>query len=194
MDPERPDSPTDPTDPDDRHDVHGGTRGNSEETDPDAEWDLRERRETPTERLDRNWADLLQELRVSQTGVQLLTGLLLTVPFQSRFPEITPQQRVVYLVTTSLSVIATGLLIAPVILHRVLFRLHARRPLVRASQRFAIAGLATLGLAVVGVVELIFAVVLGGVPGVIAACVALVLLGVLWVLVPAVVRRRLNEG
>lgn len=190
MEPERSDSPGDP-DADEQHDRHGGT---VEQTDPDAEWDRRERSETPTERLDRNWADLLQELRVSQTGVQLLTGLLLTVPFQARFPELAPHQRGVYLVATSLSVIATGLLIAPVILHRVLFRLHARRPLVRASQRFAIAGLTTLGLAVVGVVELIFAMVLGGVAGVIAACVALVLLGVLWVLVPTVIRRRLGDG
>jgi hypothetical protein len=162
--------------------------------DEDAAWNLRERRETPTERLDRNWADLLQELRVSQTGVQLLTGLLLTVPFQSRFGDILPHQRVVYLVTTALSVVATGLLIAPVMLHRMLFRLHGRRPLVAASQRFAIAGLATLGLAVLGVVELIFDVVLGWVAGVIAAVAALVLLGVLWGLVPALVRRRLHEG
>jgi len=162
--------------------------------DEDAAWNLRERRETPTERLDRNWADLLQELRVSQTGVQLLTGLLLTVPFQSRFGDILPHQRVVYLVTTALSVTAAGLLIAPVMLHRALFRLHGRRVLVAASQRFAIAGLATLGLAVLGVVELIFDVVLGWVAGVIAAAAALVLLGVLWGLVPAVVRRRLHDG
>jgi hypothetical protein len=178
--------------------VDGGVDGGVDEggdngVDDDAEWDRRERRETPTERLDRNWADLLQELRVAQTGVQLLTGLLLTVPFQSRFAEITMHQRVVYLVTTSLSVVATGLLIAPVILHRLLFRMHARRPLVAASQRFAIAGLATLGLAVVGVVELIFSVVLGTVAGIVAAGVTLALLGLLWGLVPAVVRRRLND-
>src|SRR3954471_22258087 len=102
----------------------------------DAEWNYAARRGTPTARLDRNWADLLQELRVAQTGVQLLTGLLLTVPFQSRFAEITAQQRVVYLVTVGLSVTATGLLIAPVILHRVLFRQHGRRQLISAAQRF----------------------------------------------------------
>lgn len=187
---ERPDSPTQPADHPDGPadpDVDDGM-------DEDAEWDLRERRETPTERLDRNWADLLQELRVSQTGVQLLTGLLLTVPFQSRFAEITAHQRVIYLVTTSLSVVATGLLIAPVMLHRVLFRLHARRPLVQVSQWFAIAGLATLGLAVVGVVGLIFDVVLGPVPGLVAGLTALALLGVLWGVVPGVVRRRFQDG
>ncbi|GAA4693211.1 hypothetical protein GCM10023215_33030 [Pseudonocardia yuanmonensis] len=201
MDPERTDTRpgSDPAaggGADHRTDTRTGARTDTrvdDGIDDDAAWDFRERRETPTERLDRNWADLLQELRVSQTGVQLLTGLLLTVPFQSRFADIVTHQRVVYLVTTALSVTATGLLIAPVMLHRVLFRLHARRPLVAVSQRLAIAGLTTLGLAVVGVVELIFDVVLGWVAGVIAAAAALVLLGVLWGVVPGVVRRRLRD-
>lgn len=157
----------------------------------DAQWNREARNETETERLDRNWADLLQELRVAQTGVQLLTGLLLTVPFQSRFAELLAHQRVVYLTTTALSVLATGLLIAPVILHRVLFRQHGRLELVAAAQRLAIAGLATLGLAVVGVVNLIFDVVVGAVGGVIAGGAALLALTGLWVALPAIVRRRL---
>ncbi|WP_181784059.1 DUF6328 family protein [Pseudonocardia pini] len=157
----------------------------------DADWNREARNETATQRLDRNWADLLQELRVAQTGVQLLTGLLLTVPFQSRFADIVTHQRVVYLVTTGLSVLATGLLISPVILHRVLFRMHARRELVAAGQRFAISGLATLGLAVVGVVELIFDVVLGPLAGILAAAAALVVLIGLWAVLPFAIRRGL---
>ncbi|WP_261869236.1 DUF6328 family protein, partial [Mycobacterium marinum] len=51
----------------------------------DQRWDYRRRRETELERLDRNWTSLLQELRVVQTGVQLLTGFLLMLPFQQRF-------------------------------------------------------------------------------------------------------------
>ncbi|AEA24626.1 DUF6328 family protein [Pseudonocardia dioxanivorans] len=156
----------------------------------DAAWNRAVRDETETERLDRNWNDLLQELRVAQTGVQLLTGLLLTVPFQSRFPELVTQQRVVYLVAISLSIIATGLLIAPVLLHRLLFRRHARRWLVASGQRFAVVGLATLGLAVVAVVDLIFDVVLGTVAGVIAAACALAVFSALWLVFPMVVRRR----
>src|ERR1700712_4312613 len=96
----------------------------------DQRWDRDARSETETERLDRNWSDLLQELRVVQTGVQLLTGLLLTVPFQARFSDLTGYQRVVYQATVSTSVIATALLITPVALHRLLFRQHARRSLV----------------------------------------------------------------
>src|SRR5215211_1222192 len=104
-----------------------------------------DRVETRTEQLDRNWQDLLQELRVAQTGVQLLTGLLLTVPFQSRFLELAAHHRVIYLVTVALSMIATGLLIGPVVLHRVLFRLHARDELVATAQHLALAGFVALG-------------------------------------------------
>jgi hypothetical protein len=158
----------------------------------DADWNRQARNETDTERLDRNWSEILQELRVAQTGVQLLTGLLLTVPFQSRFDDVMHGHRiVVYLIVTALSVTASGLLIAPVILHRVLFRLHGRRPLVAAGQRFALAGLFTLALAVTGVVELIFDVVLGTTAGAVAGLGALVLLLVLWVVVPLLVRRAL---
>lgn len=147
------------------------------------------RRETRTEQLDRNWGDLLQELRVAQTGVQLLTGLLLTVPFQARYPDLVAHQRAVYLVAVCLSVLATALLIAPVVLHRVLFRLHARRALVAAGQWFAVSGLAILGVAVVAVLELIFDLVLGVTAGVLAAVTGFVLFGVAWGVVPAWLRR-----
>lgn len=145
--------------------------------------------EEDRERLDRNWDDLLQELRVAQTGVQLLTGLLLTVPFQARFAELSDQQRTVYLVVASLSVFAAGLLITPVVLHRVLFRLNARETLVAAGQRFALAGFAVLGSAVVGVITLIFDIVLGGPAAVVAGAVAFVVISALWAIGPIALRR-----
>jgi hypothetical protein len=156
----------------------------------DARWDRDARDETPIERLDRNWGDLLQELRVAQTGVQLLTGLLLTVPFQSRFDDLTDPQRVLYLVTLSLSAAATGMLIAPVAMHRVLFRQHARAELVGAGQRFAIGGLALLGLAVTGVIVLIFDVVAGMTAAIVAGAVCLVVFGLLWAVIPLILRAR----
>src|SRR5882757_630628 len=90
----------------------------------DQQWDQSARSETETERLDRNWSSLLQELRVAQTGVQLLTGFLLTLPFQQRFDVLDHTMRIVYLVTVGFSVTATILLIAPVGMHRLLFRQH----------------------------------------------------------------------
>jgi hypothetical protein len=156
----------------------------------DADWDRTERNETPTERLDRNWSDLLQELRVVQTGVQLLTGLLLTVPFQQRFGELDDFQRTLYLITVALSVTATALLVAPVAAHRALFRLHARGPLVALGQRLAVAGLTMLALAVTGVVLLIFDTVAGLTTGIVAAVAALVIFVAFWGALPLRERRR----
>jgi hypothetical protein len=152
-------------------------------------WNKQVRDETPLQRLDRNWADLLQELRVVQTGVQLLTGFLLTLPFQARFEQLSGYERTVYLFTVALSVAATGFLIAPVSLHRMLFRRHAREITVTVSHRLAIVGLVLLGAAIVGVVLLIFDVVAGTAAGIVAAVAALVLLVSLWAGVPWVVGR-----
>lgn len=99
--------------------------------------DEQARDETPMERLDRNWADLLQELRVLQTGVQLLTGFLLTLPFQSVFAELGAFQHTVYLVTVGCAITATGFLVAPVSLHRFLFRRHLRSQMVTVAHYLA---------------------------------------------------------
>ena len=132
---------------------------------PDAEWNRDERDETATQRLDRNWTDLLQELRVVQTGVQVLTGFLLTLPFQQRFTELTAFGRVLYLVTVAASVLATGLLVAPVMIHRLLFRRHARAVMVTGAHRMAVAGTSFLGVALTGVVLLVADVVFGRTAG-----------------------------
>jgi hypothetical protein len=162
---------------------------------PDVEqtWDRRERDETPTEKLDRNWTDLLQELRVLQTGVQLLTGLLLTAVFQQRFAAISGSLRVVYLITVAMSVLSTASLITPVALHRVLFRRHARRALVDVGQRCVLFGLSTLGLAVAGVVLLIFSITAGATVGSVAALVTVLVFGGLWVALPMAYRRRIER-
>ncbi|MBM7459727.1 DUF6328 family protein [Rhodococcus coprophilus] len=119
------------------------------------------RHETPLERLDRNWASLLQELRVVQTGVQVLTGLLLTLPFQGRFEDLTSYQYGVYLVTLLASVCATVFLVAPVVMHRLLFRRGQLPRLVAAAHRFTIAGIVFLGIALTGAVVLVVGIMLG---------------------------------
>jgi uncharacterized protein DUF6328 len=150
----------------------------------DQRWDQAARHETESERLDRNWSSLLQELRVTQTGVQLLTGFLLTLPFQQRFDQLSGILRVVYLATVAFSIGATVLLVAPVGMHRVLFRRHRLRVLVSWAHRFATAGLLMLGAALVGVAMVIFNVVAGSVAGWIAGGVSAVGLVFLWVLMP----------
>ncbi|MBV8181118.1 MAG: hypothetical protein JO045_20430, partial [Mycobacterium sp.] len=122
----------------------------------DQPWDTAERSETEVQRLDRNWLSLLQELRVVQTGVQLLTGFLLTLPFQQRFDELNLTMRVVYLATVGCSVGATILLEAPVAMHRLLFRRHRIESVVTTAHRFAYAGLLLIGIALTGVTVIIF--------------------------------------
>lgn len=151
---------------------------------PNAAWNARARGETPTQQLDRNWLGLLQELRVAQTGVQLLTGFLLTLPFQQRFDAVSAAGRLVYLVTVGASIIATILLIAPVGMHRILFRHRAINALVRVGNRLAIGGLIMLGIALIGVVVLTFDFVVGTAAGIGAGLIALCLVLSLWVVVP----------
>jgi hypothetical protein len=142
------------------------------------------RDETPLERLDRNWNELLQELRVSQTGVQLLTAFLLSLPFQQRFEQLTHVELVVYLAVVGLSLLSAGLLLAPVSIHRRVFRRHERPELVRIANLLAQAGLVTLNLALAGVATLIFSVTEGQTVGFAVGAVALVVLGSLWFVTP----------
>jgi hypothetical protein len=155
----------------------------------DQDWDGQARAETETERMDRNWSTLLQELRVTQTGVQLLTGFLLTLPFQQRFDRLDGLMVGVYAATVACSVAATLALVAPVAIHRVLFRQHRLKTLVSAAHRLAYAGLVLLGLALVGVTFVVFDVVYGRTAASIAGAVALGGFAVLWVTTPLLMRR-----
>ena len=149
----------------------------------------RGRRETEMERLDRNWNSLLQELRVVQTGVQVLTGFLLTLPFQGRFDILSGPMRVVYLVTVCTAVLSTALLVAPVAMHRLLFRQHRLRSLVSASHKCAYAGVLLLGLAVSGMTMIIFYTVVGTLPAMVAGVGALVVFAGFWLVLPLAMRR-----
>jgi hypothetical protein len=146
------------------------------------------RGESELERLDRNWNDLLQELRVSQTGVQILTGFLLTLPFQQRFSQLDEHSRNVYLATMACAITATAALIAPVAVHRVLFRQHARDSMVAAGHRCAMVGLLMLGLAVCGVANVILTMVVSDTAGGIGAAIVGVLYATAWLVVPLILR------
>jgi O-antigen/teichoic acid export membrane protein len=156
---------------------------------PEAQkWD-QDRDETEAQRLDRNWSSLLQELRVAQTGVQLLTGFLLTLPFQQRFSQLDGVMRTVYLVTFGCSVGATVLLVAPASMHRLLFRRHRLKTLVSAAHTYAMAGLLLLGVALGGVAVVIFDAVLGATEAWIAGGLTLLAVAAFWYAMPLVGRR-----
>jgi hypothetical protein len=140
--------------------------------------------ESEKEKLTRNLNELLQELRVTQTGVQILTGFLLTLPFSQRFNVLDDVQRASYLAILCGSVIATGLIIAPVAFHRVLFRHGQRRWLVQAANWAARVGLASLALTTSGVVWLVFDLVTDRTLASVAGVVSLVFFALLWVALP----------
>ncbi|GEN81665.1 DUF6328 family protein [Actinotalea fermentans] len=148
-----------------------------------------DRHETPTERLDRNWAEILQELRVTQTGIQILTGFLLTVPFQQRFTDLSDEQRGFYLVLVLLAAVTTGLMVAPVSLHRMLFRRRAKSALVTEADRFMRVGLVFLALTVSGVVLLVFDVVTTRAAALTASLLLLAGLVAAWFVLPTVLGR-----
>ncbi|MEJ3746590.1 DUF6328 family protein [Actinomycetes bacterium KLBMP 9797] len=111
--------------------------------------------ETEKQRWDRNFADLLQELRVAQTGVQILFAFLLILPFSAEFPKATAFQRDVYIVALLAASFSAALIISPVAFHRALFRLGRKPELVRHAHRMATGGLAFTLVAMVASVLLI---------------------------------------
>ena len=135
-------------------------------------------------RLTRNWNELLQELRVAQTGVQILTGFLLTVPFSQRFAQLTDLQVTTYLIVLCGAVLTTGFVIAPVAFHRILFRQRMRAWLVHAANQSARGGLVLLAATVSGLLFLIFDVVHGLTPALVALGAALVFFVTLWGVIP----------
>jgi O-antigen/teichoic acid export membrane protein len=140
--------------------------------------------------MDRNWEELMHELRVTQTGIQILTGFLLTVPFQQRFAGLDSYQRTTYLGLVAGAVLTTALMVAPVSLHRQLFRRHLKSEIVAAGNRLARQGIAIFGVVLSGTVMLLFDVVAGRLAGLVAgAATAAVLVGFWWLLAVGVFRR-----
>ena len=148
-----------------------------------------DRNESEAERIERNWNEILQELRVIQTGTQILTGFLLALAFQPRFSELGPVEVTTYLVLVGVAGIATVLALAPVSLHRALFRKRAKPEIVRLAHRLLMLTLVAVAFTLAGTTVLIFDVVLSPTAGLIAGSIALVVIAAAWVLMPAIVRR-----
>ncbi len=148
------------------------------------------RHETESQRSDRNWGEILQELRVTQTGSQILSGFLLTVAFQERFTHLDTYQYSVYGVLVGLAALSTLLGLATVSLHRAQFHHHRKTAVVRWGSRLLAITITVVGILSAGVVLLIFDVVFGRMAGVIAGAVALIFVVVLLMVIPRAVRSR----
>jgi len=155
----------------------------------DVEGSARERGETTEEVLDRNVNELLQEMRVAITGVQVLFAFLLTLPFQQRFSTLTDFGIAVYALAIGSSAAATTVFIAPVSAHRLLFRQHEKERLVRFADRALMTGLALLLIGIASSLLLVLDVVLGRWPA-IAGCAVITLTGLTtWYAAPLAERR-----
>lgn len=148
------------------------------------------RRESEQERLDRLWGELLREVRVALAGVQLLFAFLLAVAFMPLFPSLGDADRAMYVACLLLGAAATGVLIAPVGIHRVVTGRGLKYEAARWGSRLALAGLVMLlgmvALAVLLVLRSVAAI--GDTTALVMAAVLVVGLMLCW-LVPAAVMR-----
>lgn len=140
--------------------------------------------ETGAERADRNTMELLNELRVVGIGVQVLFGFLLSIPFAKGFPRLDHAERGIYLATLIFAALSTALLVAPVAYHRLLFRRHEKETLVRVTNRLAIAGLVTVGLAVCSAVLLVTSFVAPGLRAIVITAGLVCVFAALWFVLP----------
>jgi Family of unknown function (DUF6328) len=155
---------------------------------PPDEWtehrDGDDRNESESEKLDRNWDELLQELRITQTGLQLLSGFLLTLPFTQIFPTVDDGQKSLYLALVVIAGIAVGVNMTPIMLHRRVFREHRKDSVVAVGHAMIQVVMAAIALLIVGMAVLIFSVVLSWGAGIIAGAALAVVLVTLLAVVP----------
>jgi hypothetical protein len=148
------------------------------------------RDESPAERADRNFDDILQELRVTQTGVQVLFSVLLTVPFSQRFDKVTSFQKDLYYAALLLAAATAVILVAPVSTHRLLFHTGEKPWVVRISSTYAIVGTIFLLLTIAAVLLLVSDVLFNDAAAIAVSTSFGVCTGVLWFVPPLLRRRR----
>jgi hypothetical protein len=146
------------------------------------------------ERLDRQWSELLQELRLAQTGTQILFAFLLSIAFQGAFQNADAFTHHVYAVTLVASALAVGLFLAPVSFHRIIYRQKLRDRMLPIASRMAIAGLAFLVLAMTGGVLLAIDVVVSRPVAILLTSSVLLWFVIFWYAVPTWVRRSMSNG
>ena len=142
-----------------------------------------DRDESEDERLDRNWDELLQELRVVQTGIQLLSGFLLTLPFTQVFADLDDAQKSLYLALVVLAGVSVGVNLTPIMLHRRVFGDHVKERVVKVGHLLSQVVIVGIALLIVGTSVLIFSVVTSWTAGLVAgAALAVVLVTLLGVI------------
>lgn len=152
-----------------------------------------DRKESRAEQLDRNWNELLQEIRVMQTGSQILAAFLIILPFQQRFDDLEGFQIGWYLGLLLLSLLIVAILLTPVSVHRVHFRKRVKDEMVSVAARLLKVGLVLLAFALAGVAVLIFDFVIGDLAAAIAGSATLLAGLFLIVVLPRLVLRNRED-
>jgi len=146
--------------------------------------------ESPRERVNRRWNEVLQETRVTQTGVQILFGFLLSVAFTPLFRELGTVDRAIYVATVVLGASATGALIAPVSIHRFLSGQRMKNEVVEAACRLMTCGMVLLALTIGCTLLLILRFVVPGVLAEVLVVGVMLWFGLCWYVLPLRIRRR----
>ena len=166
-----------------------GSRPRQPGTAPDRD----DRNETEGERLDRNWSDVLQELRVVQAGTQILTAFLLAIAFQPRFTDLDSFQLVLYLALVSVSIVTTVLSLLPVSAHRIMFQHLLKEATVHIGDRMLRAVLVGVSLSMIGTAMLIFDFVISREAGIVAAVAVTLIVLAFGFVVPVRMRRAMSR-
>jgi hypothetical protein len=145
--------------------------------------------EDARERLDRQWNELLQELRLAQTGTQILFAFLLSIAFTNRFQDADRFTHDVFVGTLIAAALAVGLFLAPVSFHRILFQKKMRDRMIPIAGHMASGGLLFLVLAINGGVLIAIDVVVSRAVGLIVVAIVLVWFLFFWYVLPTWVRR-----
>jgi Family of unknown function (DUF6328) len=150
--------------------------------------------ESERDQLARNLNELLQEVRVAQTGVQILVGFLLSIAFTERYAHAGAFIKTTHLLTVLFAVTAVALFIAPAAWHRMLFRQGLREEIIQISDRFAVAGLVSLAIAMSGTAMLLAEVAFGGWPSVVIGLLVGLGFSAIWFILPARRRRAVSRS
>jgi hypothetical protein len=135
-------------------------------------------------RLDRELIELLNELRVTLPGVQVLFAFLLIVPFSNRFEQVTQLQKSVYFVALLAAAAGSAFLIAPTPYHRIRFRDHDKESLLRISNRFALIGTGFVAIGITSAVFLVTDFIFNMVAALAVTAAVALAIGGLWYVVP----------
>jgi len=146
--------------------------------------------------FNREWTEILNELRVALPGVQLLFGFLLAAPFTDGFRVMSSAIRYSYFICFVCTTASCAFLIAPSVYHRLHWRRDVRDKelMLRTCNTLAIAGVVLLALAMTSAAYVVTLATAGREAALIGALAAGLLFAVLWFALPIARRNAERKG